>query len=136
MRSSSSFLKNDQLILDSHYSNSTANTEREHNFVMENLDVKQNDKNVGDIDPKTTRVGTRFYRAPEIILKDSNYGFASDVWAVGCILGELLLNFVEHKKKTQNDTQASKDSSLEDTFLFPGDSCYPSSPIKQKHGEV
>ena len=44
----------------------------------------------------TSRIGTRFYRAPEIVLCDPNYAFGVDIWAAGCILGELLLNFVEN----------------------------------------
>ncbi|CCW64017.1 unnamed protein product [Phytomonas sp. EM1] len=35
-------------------------------------------------------VVTQWYRAPEIIL-DAEYGYPSDVWSVGVILGELLL---------------------------------------------
>jgi mitogen-activated protein kinase 1/3 len=33
---------------------------------------------------------TRWYRAPEIILKASEYNKAIDVWSVGCIFAELL----------------------------------------------
>ena len=47
----------------------------------------------------TPRTGTRFYRAPEIILCDPKYDYAVDIWAVGCILGELLLRFVEKPKE-------------------------------------
>lgn len=38
-------------------------------------------------------VGTRWYRAPEIILLDPNYDYQNDIWALGCILAELLSNF-------------------------------------------
>lgn len=40
-------------------------------------------------DPITNYVATRWYRAPELILRLSNYGKPVDMWAVGCILGEL-----------------------------------------------
>jgi mitogen-activated protein kinase 1/3 len=38
----------------------------------------------------TGHVVTRWYRAPELILLEKDYGEAIDVWSVGCILGELL----------------------------------------------
>jgi serine/threonine protein kinase len=40
----------------------------------------------------TEYVVTRWYRAPELLLcaGDGDYGPAVDVWAAGCILGELL----------------------------------------------
>ncbi|KAL0241444.1 hypothetical protein GEMRC1_006679 [Eukaryota sp. GEM-RC1] len=41
----------------------------------------------------TQYVATRWYRAPEVLLASpgtSNYGAAMDIWAVGCIFGELL----------------------------------------------
>lgn len=39
--------------------------------------------------PITNYVATRWYRAPELILQQSNYGKPVDLWAVGCILAEL-----------------------------------------------
>ena len=38
----------------------------------------------------TDYVATRWYRAPEILLGAPKYTFAVDMWAVGCILGEML----------------------------------------------
>ena len=38
----------------------------------------------------TGHVVTRWYRAPEIILLEKDYGPGIDVWAVGCIFAELL----------------------------------------------
>lgn len=38
----------------------------------------------------TEYVTTRWYRAPEILVGWKNYGTAIDIWAVGCIIGELL----------------------------------------------
>jgi serine/threonine protein kinase len=40
----------------------------------------------------TQTVVTLWYRAPEVLLGATNYSFPIDVWSVGCILGELLLN--------------------------------------------
>jgi cyclin-dependent kinase-like len=34
-------------------------------------------------------VATRWYRAPELLLGDTGYGKSVDVWAIGCIMGEL-----------------------------------------------
>ena len=38
----------------------------------------------------TDYVATRWYRAPEIILRCPCYGKPVDIWGVGCVLGELL----------------------------------------------
>lgn len=39
--------------------------------------------------PYTDYVSTRWYRAPEVLLRSTNYGSPIDLWAVGCILAEL-----------------------------------------------
>ena len=39
----------------------------------------------------TEYVATRWYRAPEMLLKSVNYGKPIDMWSVGCILYELLV---------------------------------------------
>jgi cyclin-dependent kinase-like len=38
----------------------------------------------------TDYVSTRWYRAPELLVGDVNYGKAVDVWAIGCIFVELV----------------------------------------------
>ena len=38
----------------------------------------------------TDYIATRWYRAPEVILSWKKYTAAIDVWAVGCILAELI----------------------------------------------
>ncbi|KAG6549156.1 hypothetical protein Mapa_009382 [Marchantia paleacea] len=43
-----------------------------------------------DDDPFTTMVGTRWYRAPELLYGATKYGMEIDIWAFGCICGELL----------------------------------------------
>ncbi|KAJ3273303.1 Cyclin-dependent kinase 10 [Borealophlyctis nickersoniae] len=40
--------------------------------------------------PMTPRVVTLWYRAPELLFGEKNYTTAIDMWAVGCIFGELL----------------------------------------------
>ena len=37
----------------------------------------------------TSHIMTRWYRPPELILLEKDYGPAIDMWAVGCIAGEL-----------------------------------------------
>lgn len=45
-----------------------------------------------DVNPiMTDYVATRWYRAPEILLGSPNYTKGVDVWAVGCILAEMML---------------------------------------------
>lgn len=39
----------------------------------------------------TDYVATRWYRAPEILLGSTKYSKGVDMWAVGCILGEIIL---------------------------------------------
>lgn len=38
----------------------------------------------------TGHVVTRWYRAPELILLEKDYGPAIDLWSIGCIFAELL----------------------------------------------
>lgn len=39
--------------------------------------------------PYTDYVSTRWYRAPEVLLRSTNYSSPIDVWALGCIMAEL-----------------------------------------------
>jgi len=43
-----------------------------------------------DAHMNTPYVVSRYYRAPELILACNKYDFSIDVWAVGCILFELI----------------------------------------------
>mmetsp|Transcript_20065 Transcript_20065/g.35791 ORF Transcript_20065/g.35791 Transcript_20065/m.35791 type:complete len:947 (+) Transcript_20065:124-2964(+) len=62
----------------------------------------------------TKHVVTRWYRAPELILLESNYNCSIDMWSVGCVLSELL------------SMQADSVSNPQDRMaLFPGKSCFP-----------
>jgi serine/threonine protein kinase len=42
--------------------------------------------------PYTDYVSTRWYRAPELLLKSTNYNSPVDVFALGCIMAELFLS--------------------------------------------
>lgn len=65
----------------------------------------------------SVHVVTRWYRSPEIILLERDYGPPIDIWSVGCIFAELLTMLKENAK-----------SQFERKPLFPGTSCYPLSP--------
>ncbi|XP_054721956.1 cyclin-dependent kinase-like 1 [Uloborus diversus] len=41
-------------------------------------------------DNYTDYVATRWYRAPELLVGETQYGPAVDVWAIGCVTGELM----------------------------------------------
>jgi serine/threonine protein kinase len=38
----------------------------------------------------TNRVVTLWYRSPELLLGEHNYGTSIDMWSVGCVFAELL----------------------------------------------
>ncbi|XP_054142876.1 cyclin-dependent kinase-like 1 isoform X3 [Melozone crissalis] len=44
----------------------------------------------GPSDSYTDYVATRWYRSPELLVGDTQYGPPVDVWAVGCVFAELL----------------------------------------------
>ena len=71
----------------------------------------------------TGHVVTRWYRAPEIILLEKDYGPAIDMWSVGCIFAELL-GMMKESAPTYLDRKP----------LFPGRSCFPLSP--DRHARV
>lgn len=39
--------------------------------------------------PFTEYISTRWYRAPECVLKSRSYSYKMDIFAVGCIMAEL-----------------------------------------------
>ncbi len=71
----------------------------------------------------TSHVVTRWYRAPEVILMQENYGAPIDVWSAGCIFAELLTTIKEN-------TPSAKDRRP----LFPGTSCLLLSPYNAQGG--
>lgn len=68
----------------------------------------------------TPHVVTRFYRAPEVILLDKNYGKKIDIWAAGAIFLELL-----QMKKDNVPSYHCRNT------VFHGKSCSPLSPSKR-----
>ncbi|KAM7538775.1 hypothetical protein Aperf_G00000058121 [Anoplocephala perfoliata] len=44
----------------------------------------------GPDDKYTDYVATRWYRAPELLVGDTQYGPPVDVWAIGCVVAEML----------------------------------------------
>lgn len=69
----------------------------------------------------TKHVVTRWYRAPEVILKQPKQTGQLDVWSVACIYAELL--------------QMLEGNNFHDRGpLFPGRSCYPLSPEHRRSG--
>ena len=58
-----------------------------------NKSSNNEDDNGGNKSPELTDyVATRWYRSPELLLVSENlpYGKEVDIWAVGCIMGELM----------------------------------------------
>jgi serine/threonine protein kinase len=51
-------------------------------------------KSIGVFDlhsPKTQEVCSRWYRAPELLCKNSSYDFSIDIWAAACVVAEMML---------------------------------------------
>jgi serine/threonine protein kinase len=46
-------------------------------------------REIRSLPPYTDYVSTRYYRAPECILKSTNYNSRIDIWALGCIMIEM-----------------------------------------------
>lgn len=44
----------------------------------------------GPEDEYTDYVATRWYRSPELLVGDTQYGPAVDIWAIGCVFAELI----------------------------------------------
>jgi mitogen-activated protein kinase 1/3 len=65
----------------------------------------------------SVHVVTRWYRAPELILIETDYTGAIDIWSVGCIFGELMMMIKENAP-----------TFLDRKPLFPGGCCFPLSP--------
>ena len=66
------------------------------NFVINSKTLKIKIINLGTIKdihsnnpPFSTYITTRWYRAPECVLRSETYGTSSDIFAIGCLLAEL-----------------------------------------------
>ena len=44
----------------------------------------------GPEDEYTDYVATRWYRSPELLVGDTQYGPPVDIWAIGCVFAELI----------------------------------------------
>ena len=51
----------------------------------------------------TMQVHTRWYRAPEVMLTEGNYGAPADIWASGCVMAEMLTRTVLFKTAKASD---------------------------------
>jgi len=49
-------------------------------------------REIRTLPPYTEYVSTRYYRAPECILKSTNYNSPIDIWALGCVMAEMYLH--------------------------------------------
>ena len=63
----------------------------------------------------SSHVGSRWYRAPELVIVENKYDQASDIWSFGCCLYELMKILNEEKSTS--------------SILFQGNSCFPLSPL-------
>ena len=54
---------------------------------LSNYYQKQAEKRVRCL---SSRIVSRWYRAPEVILTEKDYDSSIDIWSMGCILGETL----------------------------------------------
>lgn len=48
----------------------------------------------------TPHISTRFYRSPEVCLRQANYDQATDIWALGCVMVELLQSLESSSSST------------------------------------
>ncbi|OQR70122.1 glycogen synthase kinase-3 beta-like, partial [Tropilaelaps mercedesae] len=48
-------------------------------------------KQLNEGEPNVAYICSRFYRAPELILGNTNYDVSVDTWAVGCVFAELFI---------------------------------------------
>jgi serine/threonine protein kinase len=63
---------------------------------------------------------TRWYRSPEVIQINLNYGKPGDIWGVGLILAEMMAcSDIYYKEEGYNHRNR---------YVFRGKACYPISP--------
>ena len=66
------------------------------NLLLTGKKVKIGDfglaREIRSIPPYTEYVSTRYYRAPECILRSTNYNSPIDIWAMGCIMAEMYMH--------------------------------------------
>ena len=66
------------------------------NLLLTGKKVKIGDfglaREIRSIPPYSEYVSTRYYRAPECILRSTNYSSPIDIWALGCIIAEMFMH--------------------------------------------
>lgn len=75
----------------------------------------------------TTKVVTLWYRAPELLLGSQDYTNAIDMWAVGCVFGELLCHhpLVAHNTESEMITGLFRLLGAPNESIWPGCSKLP-----------
>ncbi|KAA0194130.1 hypothetical protein HAZT_HAZT005944 [Hyalella azteca] len=73
------------------------------------------------LSPMTPQVVTLWYRAPELLLQAGIQTSAVDMWAAGCILGELLL----HKPLLPGNSEINQLNRIIDLLGTPNESIWP-----------
>ncbi|XP_075154394.1 cyclin-dependent kinase 10 [Haematobia irritans] len=74
--------------------------------------------------PMTPQVVTLWYRSPELLLGSTTQTTAVDMWAVGCILGELL----SHKPLLPGNTEIAQLELIIDLLGTPSEAIWPDYP--------
>ena len=59
----------------------------------------------------TDQVGSRWYRAPEIMMGSRRYGPAADMWSAGCVLAELMTAKVRRARRCSASCSTDRCSS-------------------------
>ncbi|CAD8103495.1 unnamed protein product [Paramecium sonneborni] len=78
------------------------------NILINNKDVVKlcdfgSSKLITNQGQNTPYIVSRYYRAPELILCLTKYGVSVDIWALGCIMGELVIKEALFKGKSEGD---------------------------------
>lgn len=113
-------LEDKKSVSDSNDSSGSMSDTQEEKKDLSRMLVKSKDARKNIKRELTDHVVTRWYRAPEIILLEKDYGPAIDIWSIGCVFAELL-GMMKENSPTFMDRKP----------LFPGKSCFPLSPAKQ-----
>ena len=71
--------------------------------MSEKLEANYDERNQKKRD-LTTCVASRWYRSPEVIILDENYGQSNDIWGLGCILADIILNSNKEKSSSKEKT--------------------------------
>lgn len=72
----------------------------------------------------STRIATRLYRAPEVIIYEKHYFKQMDIWSAGVIMADLF-KYISKPCEDPTDPQYKRRNSLQ---VFNGSHCFPVSP--------